>query len=64
MFSSPHSHDAMRRLLKTAVGVLPKRDNPASFADGSTRRTLAVPNGDPKTIAPGPQSEDKGQIRT
>lgn len=64
MFSSPHSHDAMRRLLTAAVGVLPKSENPASMSEVSTRRMTARPHGESKSIAKGSNLDDKGSIRT
>ena len=64
MFSSPHSHDAMRRLLTAAVGVLPKREIPSSVKEVSTRRIAAGPNGKSKSIAAGSNFDDKGTIRT
>lgn len=63
MFSSPHSHDAMRRLLKAAVGVSPKSQNPANVPDGSIRRRASGPPSVPKSVSPA-VSDSKGSIRT
>ncbi len=64
MFSSPHSHDAMRRLLKAAVGVMPKHEMPVSVSDVSSRRIVSGPHGDSKSIATGSNLDDKGSLRT
>lgn len=64
MFSSHHSHDAMRRLLKAAVGVVPKSEIPATMPDGSPARTASGTPGETKSGANCSALDSKGPIRT
>jgi len=46
MFSSPHSHDAMRRLLKAAVGVPEKMDPMVAKSDTTAIRRAVTHRAD------------------